>query len=53
MAFLAPCSYALRQVAAFVCTDAPDFDRVAFQKQFNHDVVAFFSRTLQHVDASK
>jgi predicted dienelactone hydrolase len=53
MTFLAPCSDALRQVAAFICTDAPGFDRVAFHKQFNQDVVAFFSRTLQHVDASK
>ena len=53
MTFLAPCSDALRQVAAFICTDAPGFDRVAFHQQFNQDVIAFFSRTLPHLDASK
>jgi predicted dienelactone hydrolase len=53
MTFLAPCSDALRQVAAFIGTDAPGFDRVAFHKQFNQDVIAFFSRTLPHPGASK
>jgi pimeloyl-ACP methyl ester carboxylesterase len=24
------------------CTDAPGFDRIAFHKQFNSDVLAFF-----------
>ncbi len=46
-AFLPPCSEALKQAASSICTDAPDFDRVAFHKQFNRQVVAFFSRTLQ------
>jgi predicted dienelactone hydrolase len=53
MAFLAPCSDALREAAAFVCTDAPGFDRVAFHKQFNQDVIAFFSRTLLRPDVPK
>lgn len=46
-AFLPPCSDALKQVAAFICTDAASFDRAGFHKQFNHDVVAFFSQTLR------
>jgi predicted dienelactone hydrolase len=29
-----------------VCTDAPGFDRVAFHKQFNADVLAFFRAQL-------
>jgi predicted dienelactone hydrolase len=28
------------------CTDAPDFDRVAFHQQFDADVVAFFQTHL-------
>ncbi len=45
-AFLAPCSETPRQVASFICTDAPNFDRRIFHDQFNLQVVAFFSRTL-------
>jgi predicted dienelactone hydrolase len=45
-AFLPTCSDALKQVASSICTDAPDFDRAAFHKEFNRKVVAFFSQTL-------
>jgi predicted dienelactone hydrolase len=45
-AFLAPCSEALKQAVPFICTDGPVFDRASFHSQFNHDVVAFFSRSL-------
>lgn len=46
-AFLPPCSDALRQAAPSICTDASDFDRASFHKQFNQEVVRFFSRTLR------
>jgi predicted dienelactone hydrolase len=29
-----------------ICTDAPGFDRVAFHKEFNADVLAFFRANL-------
>ena len=41
-AFLIPCSPALAKNRPEVCTDAPGFDRGAFHKQFNADVLAFF-----------
>jgi predicted dienelactone hydrolase len=44
--FLAPCSPALAQVARDICTSEPGFDRAAFHRAFNRDVVAFFVRTL-------
>jgi predicted dienelactone hydrolase len=43
-AFLPPCSDSLRQAAPSICTDGPGFDRAAFHKQFNREVVAFFSQ---------
>ncbi|MFE0757498.1 alpha/beta hydrolase family protein [Inquilinus sp. NPDC058860] len=50
-AFLAPCGTALaKAVADFgepeVCADADGFDRVAFHRQFNAAVLAFFDRRL-------
>jgi predicted dienelactone hydrolase len=42
--FLPPCSDALRQIAPSLCTDTPGFDRVTFHKQFNEEVVVFFSQ---------
>ena len=36
------CPPALAQVNPEPCTDAPGFDRAAFHKQFNADVLAFF-----------
>ena len=41
-AFLIPCSPALAKNRPEVCTDAPGFDRGAFHKLFNADVLAFF-----------
>jgi predicted dienelactone hydrolase len=44
-AFLSPCSPTLAKdspTLAEICTDAPGFDRVAFHKQFNADVLGFF-----------
>ena len=49
-AFLAPCSPALAEVAPDICRDAPGFDRAAFHKDFNAQVVAFFQR---HIAAAK
>ena len=46
-AFLPPCSDALRQAAPSICIDGVGFDRVSFHKQFNDEVVAFFSQTLR------
>ena len=44
-AFLSPCPPTLAKdnpTNAEICTDAPGFDRVAFHKQFNADVLGFF-----------
>ena len=46
-AFLPPCSDALKQAAPSICIDQAGFDRVSFHKQFNEEVVAFFSQTLR------
>jgi len=40
-AFLAPCPPALAKEVPQICVDASGFDRVAFHKQFNADVLAF------------
>ena len=45
-AFLAPCSAALAKAVPEICTDAAGFDRVAFHRQFNADVLAFFQAQL-------
>lgn len=45
-AFLPPCADTVRQFAPFVCADEPGFDRAAFHKQFNQEVVAFFQKSL-------
>jgi predicted dienelactone hydrolase len=45
--FLAPCSDALRQIASSICSDAQGFDRASFHKQFNQEVVTFFSQMLR------
>ena len=36
------CPPGLAQAEPEICTDAPGFDRTAFHKQFNEDVLAFF-----------
>jgi predicted dienelactone hydrolase len=48
-AFLIPCPPALAKYRPEVCTDAPGFDRVAFYKQFNADVLVFFRTHLMQV----
>ena len=41
-AFLAPCPPALARELPQICVDATGLDRVAFHRQFNTDVLAFF-----------
>jgi len=45
-AFLAPCPPSLATKRPELCTDAPGFNRVAFHKQFDADVVRFFQTQL-------
>jgi predicted dienelactone hydrolase len=44
--FLAPCPPALATEFPRICADATGFDRVAFHRQFNADVLAFFRAQL-------
>ncbi len=44
--FLAPCPEALAHIAPPICTSEPGFDRAAFHRKFDQDVVMFFQRTL-------
>lgn len=50
-AFLAPCNPKLEaaepKVWAMVCVDPPGFDRAAFQRSFNAEVVRFLRETLR------
>jgi predicted dienelactone hydrolase len=48
-AFLIPCTPALAKAVPEICTDAPDFDRVAFHERFNAEVLAFFRTHLVKV----
>jgi predicted dienelactone hydrolase len=45
-AFLAPCQPAMAAELPYICKDAGDFDRAAFHRQFNADVLAFFQMQL-------
>jgi predicted dienelactone hydrolase len=45
-AFLMPCPPALAAARPEFCTDAPGFDRIAFHKQLNADMLAFFRQQL-------
>jgi predicted dienelactone hydrolase len=45
-AFLAPCPPALVVELPYICKDAGGFDRAAFHRQFNADVLAFFQAQL-------
>ena len=45
--FLKPCSADLATRTPAICTSEPGFDRAAFHERFDHDIVAFFKRTLQ------
>jgi predicted dienelactone hydrolase len=44
--FLPPCSDELARDAHDICTDPSGFDRAAFHKEFNGQVVDFFRRAL-------
>jgi predicted dienelactone hydrolase len=46
--FLPLCSDSLTKQAPQICTDSPDFDRAAFHRDFNKEVVAFFKKTLRN-----
>lgn len=48
VSLLAPCSPEEREKREFsrICTDAPDFDRVAFHKDLHSDVLAFFRKNI-------
>jgi predicted dienelactone hydrolase len=45
-AFLPPCNDRLRAIAPSVCLDAPGFDRAAFHRRLNGELVRFFLRAL-------
>jgi predicted dienelactone hydrolase len=45
--FLPPCSAKLATRVPAICTSKPGFDRAAFHERFDHDIVAFFTRTLR------
>ena len=45
-AFLSPCSPDLAKNVPKACTDRPVFNRVAFHKEFNANVLAFFRKHL-------
>jgi predicted dienelactone hydrolase len=47
-AFLAPCPPALAKEVPQICVDAAPFDRVAFHRHFNADVLAFFRMQLMN-----
>lgn len=44
--FLAPCTDPLARVAPEICQEHGTFDRAAFHRDFNRQVVQFFQRTL-------
>jgi len=46
-AFLAPCPRPLATKRPELCTDTPSFDRAAFHKQFDANVVSFFQTQLK------
>jgi predicted dienelactone hydrolase len=46
-AFLTPCPPEAVAEHPMLCRDAPDFDRVAFHREFNDAVLAFFRAHLQ------
>jgi predicted dienelactone hydrolase len=45
-AFLAPCSPEQAAAGPELCTDAPGFDRIAFHKEFDAEVLAFLRKHL-------
>jgi predicted dienelactone hydrolase len=51
--FLAPCSLVTRLAAPMLCADSGGFDRAAFHRAFNADVVAFFGDNLNVAAATE
>jgi predicted dienelactone hydrolase len=49
-AFLAPCPPAMAKARPELCTDAAGFDRVAFHKEFDTEVLAFLRKHLGEAD---
>ncbi len=45
--FMSPCSEALARAAPAICSSAGGFDRPAFSKRFDSELVWFFKRTLE------
>lgn len=45
-AFIPPCPPELARSAPEICDDGPGFDRIAFHKAFNAEVLTFFQRNL-------
>src|SRR5277367_2000413 len=45
-AFLAPCPPELIKSAPEICTDAPGFDRIAFHREFDAQILTFFRKHL-------
>lgn len=50
--FLAPCGVLGVLMPPMVCADAAGFDRAAFHRSFNGEVVSFFSRSLNYAGGS-
>jgi predicted dienelactone hydrolase len=48
-AFLAPCPADLTKSAPEICSDGPGFDRTAFHKEFDAEVLTFFRKHLVDV----
>jgi predicted dienelactone hydrolase len=44
--FLAPCSEPLARIVPQICGERGEFDRAAFHRKFNREVVRFFRKTL-------
>jgi predicted dienelactone hydrolase len=49
-AFLSPCPPAAATAHSDLCKDAPGFDRVAFHKELDAEVLAFLRKHLAGVD---
>jgi predicted dienelactone hydrolase len=49
-AFLAPCPPAMAKARPELCTDAAGFDRAAFHKEFDTEVLAFLRKHLGEAD---
>lgn len=46
LSFQFPCSDEVAKAMSFVCTDPPGFDRTAFHKKFNAQMLEFFRKNL-------